>query len=180
MRPRIFRRELGVERKGHLIPPNKCDKCKSWNIALLNEAELYEKQRRIWPWVWYCYSCRAMVGCHYGTSNPLGYMADRNTRLKRARLHDLIDPLWKCEIFKREMLYEMIAELLDIDPRKCHISTLTFQQLTFAIRECTPLFNQHKRQLEKYERKQRADAKLAADKLARIVNRRNRNLRPKH
>lgn len=50
-----------------------------------------------WPWIWLCQTsvCRAYVGCHANTYQPLGTLADRQTRAARkaayAALHAYCD-----------------------------------------------------------------------------------------
>lgn len=44
--------------------------------------------------LWIC-ACGAEVGCRRGSTVPLGRPADRDTRIARQRLHELIDPLWR-------------------------------------------------------------------------------------
>lgn len=167
------------ERNTRYLPvPIKCDKCFSPQIQLKNEAEIYDKQRRDWPWVWHCNSCGAMVGCHVGTDKPLGYMANRAVRQKRSELHLLLDPLWKCQIFDRSLLYDGLAELLKIKPSICHISTLALHQLNTAIAATQILYNENARAIKQFERKQRADAKRKEDRNARRNKRRKRNIRP--
>jgi len=49
---------------------------------------------------WWCKPCDAYVGCHRNTRDPLGTMADRETRYWRQEAHAVFDPLWK-SVFKR-------------------------------------------------------------------------------
>jgi hypothetical protein len=160
--------------------PTRCDTCWSTDIAFKNEAELYDKQRRDWPWIWHCNKCDAIVGTHPGTNMPLGYMANKDIRNKRGKLHRLLDPLWQAKIYDRDVLYDALAHLLNMEPQECHVSTLRPKQLTIAINEMQVVYDSNKREIEKWEKKQRADAKLRADKLARLDKRRNRKLRSKH
>ncbi|PZU95512.1 MAG: hypothetical protein DI527_00455 [Chelatococcus sp.] len=55
-----------------------------------NRPDLAEKP------VWLCDGCGGFVGCHPGTTKPLGTPAGPELRRARALLHDrMIDPLWK-------------------------------------------------------------------------------------
>jgi len=51
--------------------------------------------------VWWCEPCDAYVGCHNNTKDPLGTMADRETRHWRKEAHTIFDPLW-LKSFKRK------------------------------------------------------------------------------
>lgn len=44
---------------------------------------------------YYCESCGAYVGCHNNSKNPLGTMANRETREWRMKAHKSFDPIWK-------------------------------------------------------------------------------------
>lgn len=45
------------------------------------------------------YQCRACpdayVGCHPGTTDPLGRLADKKLRLAKSHAHAVFDPLWE-------------------------------------------------------------------------------------
>ncbi len=42
-----------------------------------------------------CLPCDAYVGCHDGTENPLGRLANAELRREKMRVHAAFDPLWK-------------------------------------------------------------------------------------
>ena len=70
---------------------------------------------------WRCTPCEAWVGCHRGTSRPLGELADRETRHARLRAHAIFDPLWKATgsnprpPLRRRAAYLMLADELGRD-----------------------------------------------------------------
>jgi ssDNA-binding Zn-finger/Zn-ribbon topoisomerase 1 len=63
-----------------------------------------------WP------ECDGTVGCHPGTSTPLGTMADKVTRSARIQAHDAFDALWE-PLGKpyRKHAYRMLGEEFGID-----------------------------------------------------------------
>jgi hypothetical protein len=70
---------------------------------------------------WRCAPCDAYVGCHPGTENPLGRLANAELRAAKIRAHDAFDPLWKSRKIRRSEAYRRLAKHLGIDDRDCHI-----------------------------------------------------------
>lgn len=66
-----------------------------------------------WP------ECDGTVGCHPGTTKPLGTPADKATKAARIKAHEALDALWepmeKERRRYRDAAYRMLAEELDID-----------------------------------------------------------------
>jgi ssDNA-binding Zn-finger/Zn-ribbon topoisomerase 1 len=64
----------------------------------------------LWP------ECDGTVGCHPGTTTPLGTLADKATRQARIKAHDAFDALWQ-PLGKsyRATAYRMLAEELEVD-----------------------------------------------------------------
>jgi ssDNA-binding Zn-finger/Zn-ribbon topoisomerase 1 len=60
--------------------------------------------------------CDAYVGCHPGSSKPLGTLADAELRRWRNKTHAELDPLWKGPLRKmsRNKAYELGAKLLNV------------------------------------------------------------------
>ena len=46
-------------------------------------------------YLYQCQNCNARVGCHKGTTRPLGNVANEVLRLKRMETHRVFDALWK-------------------------------------------------------------------------------------
>ena len=42
-----------------------------------------------------CQNCNARVGCHKGTTRPLGDVANEMLRLKRMETHRVFDEMWR-------------------------------------------------------------------------------------
>jgi hypothetical protein len=97
-------------------PPEHCDVCCSVNIALTDNC-------------YFCFDCRASVGCHPGTTIPLGRMGNRLTRTLRSRAHAEFDKLWFDGLLTRSKAYDWLAKQLEIEPNQCHMSWLTDDQL---------------------------------------------------
>ncbi|AUR88746.1 hypothetical protein NVP2117O_68 [Vibrio phage 2.117.O._10N.261.45.E9] len=110
-----------MPRKRRLLRPLKCDCCSSHKVALVNNRLLYRKSVGDWPLLWYCFGCRAAVACHSGTDEPLGLMADRETRKARSNAHRAFDAVWKESSMTRREAYYWLRAQLGINIKECHI-----------------------------------------------------------
>lgn len=72
--------------------------------------------------------CDAFVGCHRGTEDPKGTMANAELRLWRRRAHAAFDPLWVDGKMERNDAYCYLADLLGIDPDHCHIGMMNIEE----------------------------------------------------
>jgi hypothetical protein len=115
-------------------PPQVCDVCRAPNPLFTTEMQALGTNRRKWPYVYFCTSCKAVVGCHPNLNLPLGYMADAHTRHHRANLHELIDPFWKSGLATRHEIYQWLAKELGLLDSFCHIAQLTNTELVRAIK----------------------------------------------
>lgn len=90
--------------------------------------------------IWTCDGCGGRVGCHRGTTTPLGTPANTELRNARVMLHtQRFDPIWKTadktggyhpedekarwriRRAARSRLYAFLADKLSIDVESCHI-----------------------------------------------------------
>lgn len=86
---------------------------------LVDSAEIY---RRSYGMIYLCRPCDAFVGCHRGTTKPLGTPANRKLRKRRIAAHNAFDPVWRSGKVKRKEAYKMLAEYMGIDGGKAHIA----------------------------------------------------------
>jgi hypothetical protein len=75
-----------------------------------------------------CRQCRAWVGCHPGTSRPLGRLADAELRAAKAAAHLAIDPIWQSGEMTRGEAYKWLASQIGIHRRSCHIGEFSLEQ----------------------------------------------------
>jgi hypothetical protein len=68
-----------------------------------------------------CAPCGAHVGCHDGTTTPLGRLADAELRRAKMNAHAAFDPLWRSRQMTRKAAYSRLAKELGIERDKCHI-----------------------------------------------------------
>lgn len=88
------------------------------NLPHLSEKPIYR-----------CAPCKAWVGCHPGTTKPLGRLADAKLRRAKIRAHDAFDMLWrkspfgwtKAKFKSRSKAYAWLADALGIAVTDCHI-----------------------------------------------------------
>jgi hypothetical protein len=97
--------------------------------------------RRDYGPVYFC-KCKpegVYVGCHKGTSNPLGTLADESLRALRKKVHAAFDPYWLWEAEgkkRREMRSEMYANLakaMNIPKGECHVSHFDNSRAEYAL-----------------------------------------------
>jgi hypothetical protein len=68
-----------------------------------------------------CTPCDARVGCHPGTTTPLGDLANGPLRDARMAAHAAFDPLWQSGQLRRSAAYGWLSDTLGVDPKKTHI-----------------------------------------------------------
>jgi hypothetical protein len=78
---------------------------------------------------WLCRPCNAYVGCHPGTPEPLGSLANAELRKARSEAHDAFDELWDFgdpdpngNVMTRKEAYAWLAAELGIEAAACHIA----------------------------------------------------------
>lgn len=74
---------------------------------------------------YYCADCKAYVGCHLNTRQPLGTMANRETRQWRIATHSLLDPLWQSGQYERREVYKLLRARLG---REVHVGESNIAQ----------------------------------------------------
>jgi hypothetical protein len=83
-----------------------------------------------------CAPCDAYVGCHPGTSNPLGRLASAELRAARRDAHTAFDHIWKSGGMKRRDAYAWLSGALGIDENKCHIGMFDVADCRLVIEVC--------------------------------------------
>lgn len=95
-----------------------------------HRPDLYEKHFHE------CEPCGAFVGCHIGTVNPLGRLANAELRKKKMMAHALFDPIWRSGQMSRSEAYKMLAEKLGIEQKDCHIGMFDVAMCENVIKVC--------------------------------------------
>lgn len=121
-----------------------CPYCKGEATYLESSAVIYGG--RDYGPRYYCEPCDAHVGCHRGTKEPLGRLANAELRALRTKAHAAFDPLWKAKMRiagwpkarARNAAYKWLAEELDVPPEKCHIGMFDKSACKAVISLCAP------------------------------------------
>jgi hypothetical protein len=88
-------------------------------------ADLYPHRPDLASSIFYrCRPCDAQVGCHPGTDQPLGVLADAPLRRARQRAHQAFDVIWRGKgprrIVRKEA-YVWLSRELCLPLHECHI-----------------------------------------------------------
>ncbi len=79
--------------------------------------------------------CDAYVGCHPGTTKPLGRLANKELRQWKKGAHRYFDRLWKGPnaTFTRADAYAALAAKLGVTAERCHIGMFDVAQCKAAV-----------------------------------------------
>jgi ssDNA-binding Zn-finger/Zn-ribbon topoisomerase 1 len=118
------------------MTPPTCPYCHT-PAKLTNSTEIYNKN---YGWLWTCTNyptCDTYVGCHQGTTVPLGTLANKELREWRSKAHRTFDQTWKHNQTTRTDAYAKLAKQLNIPIQQCHIAMFTKQQCQHIIQHYT-------------------------------------------
>lgn len=89
-----------------------------------------------WP------ECDGLVGCHPGSTTPLGTPADQATRSARRTAHEAFDALWaEAGSSARSAAYRWLAETLGLTEDECHMAHMdieTCEAVIAAVEQMEP------------------------------------------
>lgn len=103
-------------------------------------AILYPKYPRLHgKSFWLCRPCDAYVGCHAGTANPLGRLANAELRAAKMRAHAAFDPIWRDGKVGRTEAYRWLANRLGLSRRDAHIGNFDIELCNRVVEACTAL-----------------------------------------
>jgi len=112
------------------------------DAELTSSAKLYGG--KYYGMIWLCGQCKASVGVHKNTTEPLGTLANRKLKDLRRKAHLVFDPLWKTKADRekisktkaREAGYRWLSEQLGITLKKCHIGEMREKDCLRVISLC--------------------------------------------
>lgn len=105
-----------------------CGRC-ALCAVMLSGWQVYRRDDLRNKMFWVCTKCGDRVGCHPGTNDPLGYLADAPTRAMRSRLHAAFDPIWRNGAMSRGDAYQWLARATGIEVSVCHFGMMGLDQL---------------------------------------------------
>ena len=115
-------------------------------IKLIPAKMVYgESTRRLGmegEYLYQCQNCNARVGCHKGTTRPLGNVANEVLRLKRMEAHRVFDALWTSGRMTRTGAYRWLAGELHLRPDRAHIGGFEMDQCQKVIELCEKTNNE--------------------------------------
>lgn len=108
---------------------------------------VYPYAPQFWNRTIYLCECGAYVGCHPGTTKPLGRPAGVVTRRARIEAHAAFDALWRRKVIRdgcskskaRKAGYAWLAEQLAMEKRDCHISLMDAATARRVVEVCRNL-----------------------------------------
>ena len=83
-----------------------------------------------------CQNCGARVGCHKGTTRPLGSVANEMLRLKRKETHEGFDAWWRARRMTRTQAYKWLSEQFYSGGQQAHIGSFEMDQCQRLIDLC--------------------------------------------
>ena len=119
-----------------ITPSPICPYC-GFSALLITGAELYPhrsdlRDKRFW----HCGQDGAWVGCHPGTTKPLGRLANAELRQAKQLAHAEFDPLWKTGQMSRAEAYHWLCGALGIPREETHIGMFDVQQCMATVYAC--------------------------------------------
>lgn len=108
-----------------------CPFC-GYDVVLTTNAEIYGKKYGDGN-VYLCRYCGASVGCHPGTTIPLGRMADDELKRLKKLAHAYFDPIWQTKKRYRNECYQVLARKMGIPVKQCHFGWFDAWQLHQAL-----------------------------------------------
>lgn len=114
-----------------------CPYCRQ-AAALTRGSEIYPHRPDLRDTPFYrCGACDAQVGCHPGTRDPLGTLANRELRQARRAAHAAFDPLWREQRMSRTKAYAWLAAALGRPAASCHIGMLDVAACQLVVQVCS-------------------------------------------
>ncbi len=86
--------------------------------------------------IYQCQNCNARVGCHRGTTRPLGNVANETLRLKRRETHQVFDDYWKQRGMSRTAAYRWLAKQMGLSEGKAHVGGFEMDQCQRVVDLC--------------------------------------------
>ena len=114
----------------------RCDYCQQ-PAELVTGADIYPHRHDLSSKaIWRCAPCGAWVGCHYGTTQPLGRLANAELRKAKMAAHAAFDPLWKSRRMRRGEAYRWLSKELGIPFEQTHIGMFDVETCRRVVEAC--------------------------------------------
>ena len=114
----------------------RCDYC-GGEAKLVTGRAIYPHRPDLFAKHFYqCDPCGAYVGCHPGTTNALGRLANADLRAAKSSAHAAFDPLWREGSMTRKQAYAWLADQLGTQRTECHIGMFDLQTCQRVVEIC--------------------------------------------
>ena len=91
-------------------------------------------------------NCNARVGCHPGSTRPLGNLANEALRMKRMETHHVFDSFWKERGMSRTQAYKWMAKKMRLSEELAHIGGFEIDRCQKLIKLCEKERNKEQKQ----------------------------------
>ncbi len=118
-----------------------CPYCKG-KSQLIESKEIYGKDYGL---LHICKPCGAYVGCHKGSKQPLGRLANKKLRELKQEAHLYFDKIWKLKILKRGEAYNWLSEQIGTPLDYTHIGMFSEKTCTLVIELSKRCLNDNRR-----------------------------------
>lgn len=116
-----------------IIRGKVCPYCKE-KTELIDSKEIYG---RSYGNAYLCRICNAYCGCHKGTTESYGMVANERLRGWRGVAHSAFDGFWQGKASgKRNKVYRSLAHHLKLPKDKCHIGMFGIETCQKVIQFC--------------------------------------------
>lgn len=121
-----------------------CRYCQT-DAALLRHGDAGYPYARDYGPTWTCRPCRAWVGCHPGTTDALGRLANAELRAAKQAAHAAFDPMWQRKAERdgvargnaRRAGYRWLADQMGLSFKDTHIGHFDLAQCLRVVEVCT-------------------------------------------
>lgn len=116
----------------------RCPYCGA-EVVLREYSYIYHKKKNKKGYVWVCSNypkCNSYVGCHEGTTLPLGRPANARLRTLKKEAHKQFDPIWKSGLMTRKEAYQWLSSMLKIPIEECHMGLFDIKMCQKVIHLC--------------------------------------------
>ena len=134
----------------------RCPYCGA-EVVLRDSSFIYKKKNKHKnEYLWVCSNypnCDAYVGCHEGTTLPLGRPANARLRTLKKEAHRQFDPIWKSGLMNRREAYNWLSTMLNVPIEECHVGHFDVKMCQRMIHLCkkqdNPIINEYRKRYDK-------------------------------
>jgi hypothetical protein len=113
-----------------------CPYCQE-RALLVGGYDVYPHRPDLHPKMfWQCKPCRAYVGCHPGTTKPMGRLANAELRQWKLRAHASFDPIWRSGKKNRSSAYAWLSRELGLPRAETHIGMFDVETCKRVVEAC--------------------------------------------